>query len=128
MENRICFHAVSLFDVSTQVKITTVTNQNWELPRHHGNIVASNNRYLAYVLEGRSGYVIRLIHNESNNRVLLKGFVGAILDVSFAHASSNLLACIDEGGNVHIWDLDRVKDFLNLQSYPSHEYSNAALT
>ena len=101
-----------------QVKITTITNQNWDLPNHHGNIVASNNRYLAYVLEGRSGYVIRLIQNESNNRVLLKGFVGAILDVSFAHANSNLLSCVDEGGNVHIWDLDRVKDFSNIQAYP----------
>ena len=108
-----------------QVKITTITNQNWDLPKHHGNIVASNNRYLAYVLEGRSGYVIRLIQNESNNRVLLKGFVGAILDVSFAHATSNLLSCVDEGGNVHIWDLDRVKDFSNIQEYPiTHSMMN----
>lgn len=100
------------------MKITTITNQSWEHPKHHGNIVASNNQYLAYVLEGRNGYVIRLIHNDSNNRVLLKGFVGAILEVSFAHAKSNLLACVDEGGNVHIWDLDRVKKFEDTQVYP----------
>ena len=101
-----------------QVKITTITNQNWDLPNHHGNIVASNNKYVAYVLEGRSGYVIRLIQNDSNNRVLLKNFVGAILDVSFAHANSNLLACVDQGGSVYIWDLDRTKNFADLQKYP----------
>ena len=93
-----------------QVKISTVTNQNWELPAHYGRIVASNNQYLSYVLEGRNGYVLRLIHQETNNRVLLKGFVGAIVDVAFYHANSNLLACVDEGGNLYIWDLDKSEE------------------
>ena len=101
-----------------QVKITTVTNQNWELPNHHGNLVASNNQYLAYILEGRSGYVLRVIQQDTNNRALLKGFVGAIQDVAFAHANSNLLACTDQGGNLHVWDLDKANDFSKIQSYP----------
>ena len=83
-------------------------------------MVASNKKYVAYVLEGRSGYVIRLIQNESSNRALLKNFVGTILDVSFAHANSNLLACVDQGGNLYIWDLDRAKDMTDIQTYPSH--------
>ena len=62
--------------------------------------------------------MLRLIHKESNNRVLLKGFVGAILDVSFAHAGSNLLACVDQGGNLQIWDLDRAKDVSEIPTYP----------
>ena len=102
-----------------QVKITTVTNQNWELPNHHGNLVASNNQYLAYILEGRSGYVLRVIQQDSNNRALLKGFVGAIQDVAFAHTNSNFLACIDQGGNLCVWDLDKATDVSKIQSYPS---------
>ena len=62
--------------------------------------------------------MLRLIHKESKNRVLLKGFIGAILDVSFAHAGSNLLACVDEGGNLQIWDLDRAKEVSEIPKYP----------
>lgn len=99
-----------------QVKITTITNQNWERLRHHGKIVASNNQYLSYVLESRSGYVMRLIQPSTNSRTLLKGFVGAIVDVAFCHAGSNLLACVDEGGNLYLWDLDRTKDVSKTQT------------
>ena len=64
-------------------------------------------RYIAYILEGRSGYVLRLIHQQTNSRTLLKGFTGPLLDVVFAADSSNLLACVDQGGNLFVWDLNR---------------------
>ena len=99
-----------------QVKISTVTNQNWEVPAHYGRIVASNREYLSYVLEGRNGYVLRLIHQETNSRALLKGFVGAIVDVAFYHTNSNLLACVDEGGNLYIWDLDKAAEEALMQT------------
>ena len=107
-----------------QVKVSTITNQNWELgPGHHrGRMLATNGSYLAYTLEGRSGYVLRLIHQESNSRALLKGFVGSIKDVMFAHGSSNMLAVLDQGGNLYVWDLDLVaKDIAKAQSYPLNE-------
>jgi WD40 repeat protein len=96
------------------VKVSTITNQNWDCPAHRGKIVASNNQYLSYVLEGRSGYVLRLIRHGSG-RALLKGFVGAIVDVAFCSPTSNLLACIDQGGNLYIWDLDKLKDVSQMQ-------------
>ena len=68
--------------------------------------MASNANYIAYILEGRNGYVLRLIHLLTNNRTLLKGFTGPILDVAFAPNPANLLACVDQGGNLFIWDLD----------------------
>ncbi len=101
-----------------QIKVSTVTNQNWEAPCHHGNLVASNNHYLAYIVEARSGSVLRVIHQETKNRTLLKGFTGAIVDVAFAHANSNFLACVDQGGNLFVWDLDRVDDLSKIQMYP----------
>lgn len=101
---------------SSKIKVSTITNQTWELSGHRGNIVASNNHYLAYILEGRNGYVLRLIHQGNNSRALLKGFVGAIVDVGFAHANSNLLACVDQGGNLYLWDLDRVQDVAKIQT------------
>ena len=98
-----------------QVQIATIANQNWELPAHPGCIVAYNNRYITYVLEARNGYLLRLIHQETNARALLKGFTGPVLDVAFAHATSDLLACVDQGGNLFIWDLDRSPELSEAQ-------------
>jgi len=76
---------------------------------HRGKMVTSNIDYLAYALEGRMGSVLRLIRRDNSFRALLKGFVGRIMDVSFYHSRSNLLACLDQGGSLHIWDLDKAK-------------------
>ena len=97
------------------MKISTISNQTWECPAHYGKIVASNNQYLSYVLETRNGYVLRLLRQGTNGRALLKGFVGAVVDVVFCHANSNLLACVDEGGNLYLWDLDLCKDEAQMQ-------------
>lgn len=71
------------------------------------------------MLEGKSGYVLRLIQPETSNRALLKGFVGAVVDVAFAHRDSSLLACVDEGGNMYLWDLSRVEDITKASTYPT---------
>ncbi|XP_019862642.1 PREDICTED: enhancer of mRNA-decapping protein 4-like, partial [Amphimedon queenslandica] len=95
------------------VRVKTITNQNWEPKRFRGNIVASNSQYLAYVLASRSGYVIRLIHLQTNDRALLKKFNGEILDISFAHNHSNLLGVIDEAGNLYVYDIDKTNGDIN---------------
>ena len=59
-----------------------------------------------YIAVGRNGYVIRIINQLSTNRGLLKDFSGAITDVTFAHAGSDYLAAIDQGGNLYIWKLE----------------------
>ena len=76
-------------------------------------MVASNSNYVAYVLEGRSGYVVRLIHRHTNNRTLLKGFTGPVLDVAFAPSAASLLACVDQGGNLFVWDLSKTDSELS---------------
>ena len=43
---------------------------------------------------------------ETKNRALLKKFVGKVVDVAFACAHTNILAAVDEGGNLHVYDLD----------------------
>ena len=61
---------------------------------------------MLYIAVGRSGYVIRIINQLSTNRGLLKGFTGSITDVTFAHATSDYLAAIDQGGNLYVWKLE----------------------
>lgn len=74
--------------------------------RFYGNTIASNNEYLAYILDGRTGPVIRIIQLDTKNRTLLKKFTGTIVDISFASAKSNMLGAVDEGGNIFVYDLD----------------------
>ncbi|XP_006822030.2 enhancer of mRNA-decapping protein 4-like [Saccoglossus kowalevskii] len=90
---------------SNKVKISPVTNYDWEQKYYTGNLVAVNHTYIAYALKGRTGYVVRVINSQTSERVLLKGFVGIVVDLSFAHITSNTLACIDEQGNLFVWDL-----------------------
>ena len=46
--------------------------------------------------------------------------MGGVLDVAFAHHGSNLLAAVDEGGNVYLWDLNRVEDITAAATYPDN--------
>ena len=64
--------------------------------------------YVCIFPTGRSGHVLRVMDQSNGNRGLLKEFVGSVLDVSFAHFHSDVLACIDQGGNVYIWQISTV--------------------
>lgn len=69
-------------------------------------MIASNKDYLAYVLESRTGYVVRIIQLKTKDRALLKKFTGKICDLSFLHFNSNILAIVDQAGSVHVYNLD----------------------
>lgn len=69
-------------------------------------MVASNRDYIAYVLESRDGYVVRVIVRKNKDRTLLKTFVGRVMDVSFAHRNTNKLGVVDQGGNIYVYDFD----------------------
>lgn len=49
--------------------------------------------------------MIRVLSLGSADRTLLKGFTGAVTDLAFAHLDSTLLGCVDEAGNLVIWQL-----------------------
>lgn len=126
---------------SSKVTVGTITSHQFNFKFQYGNLVASTNDYLAYILEGvclhacacmrvlacmclcacvlsirvcthwlagpsctgRNGFVVRVVHQSSGARGLLKDFTGAVVDLSFAHAGSNMLACVDQGGNIHVF-------------------------
>ena len=52
-----------------------------------------------------SRYVVRVLNPQTVRRALIKGFTGRITDISFAHRHSNTLACVDEAGNLFIWEI-----------------------
>lgn len=49
--------------------------------------------------------MIRVLSVGFAERSLLKGFTGGITDLAFAHLDSSLLGCVDEAGNLMVWQL-----------------------
>ncbi|KAK2848126.1 hypothetical protein Q7C36_009808 [Tachysurus vachellii] len=91
---------------SNKVKIQPVAKYDWEHKYYYGNLIAVSNAYLAYAIRGASNqYMIRVLRLGSTERTLLKGFTGAVTDLAFAHLDSTLLGCVDEAGNMFIWQL-----------------------
>ena len=66
---------------------------------------------------GRNGHVLRVLDQSNGNRGLLKDFVGSVVDVSFAHFTSNVLACVDQGGNVYVWQISENNNKLMYPTY-----------
>ncbi|XP_071001209.1 enhancer of mRNA-decapping protein 4-like isoform X1 [Oncorhynchus clarkii lewisi] len=91
---------------SNKVKIQPVAKYDWEHKHYYGNLIAVSNSYLAYAIRGANNQaMIRVLSLGSAERTLLKGFTGAVTDLAFAHLDSTLLGCVDEAGNLVIWQL-----------------------
>ncbi|XP_069757563.1 enhancer of mRNA-decapping protein 4 isoform X2 [Narcine bancroftii] len=92
---------------SNKVKIQPVAKYEWEQKYYYGNLIAVSNQYLAYTIRGPNGVgMVRVLSIGMAERTLLKGFTGGIADLGFAHLNSNQLACIDEAGNLFVWQLN----------------------
>ncbi|XP_036399584.1 enhancer of mRNA-decapping protein 4 isoform X1 [Megalops cyprinoides] len=91
---------------SNKVKIQPVAKYDWEHKYYYGNLIAVSNSYLAYAIRGANSYgMIRVLSLGTAERTLLKGFTGAVTDLAFAHLDSSQLACLDEAGNLFVWQL-----------------------
>ncbi|KAM6946368.1 enhancer of mRNA-decapping protein 4 [Aplochiton taeniatus] len=91
---------------SNKVKIQPVAKYDWEHKYYYGNLIAVSNSFLAYAIRGANNCsMIRVLSLGSAERSLLKGFSGAVTDLAFAHLDSALLGCVDEAGNLVVWQL-----------------------
>ncbi|XP_067853923.1 enhancer of mRNA-decapping protein 4 isoform X1 [Heptranchias perlo] len=92
---------------SNKVKIQPVAKYEWEQKYYYGNLIAVSNQYLAYAIRGANGVgMVRVLSVGMAERTLLKGFTGGVADLGFAHLNSNQLACVDEAGNLFVWQLN----------------------
>ncbi|XP_041852638.1 enhancer of mRNA-decapping protein 4 isoform X3 [Melanotaenia boesemani] len=91
---------------SNKVKIQPVAKYDWEHKYYYGRLIAVSNSFLAYAIRGTNNHaMIRVLSLDFNERSLLKGFTGAVTDLAFAHLNSSLLGCVDEAGNLMVWQL-----------------------
>ncbi|XP_051916767.1 enhancer of mRNA-decapping protein 4 isoform X1 [Hippocampus zosterae] len=91
---------------SNMVKIQPVAKYDWEHKYHYGRLIAVSNSFMAYAIRGANNQaMIRVLSVGTAERCLLKGFTGAVTDLAFAHLDSPLLGCVDEAGNLMVWEL-----------------------
>uniref|UniRef100_A0A672GT45 Enhancer of mRNA-decapping protein 4 n=1 Tax=Salarias fasciatus TaxID=181472 RepID=A0A672GT45_SALFA len=92
---------------SNKVKIQPVAKFDWEHKYYYGRLIAVSNAFLAYAIRGDSANnaMIRVLSDNLVERTLLKGFTGGVTDLAFAHLDSSLLGCVDEAGNLMVWQL-----------------------
>ncbi|XP_074533741.1 enhancer of mRNA-decapping protein 4 isoform X1 [Halichoeres trimaculatus] len=91
---------------SNKVKIQPVAKYDWEHKYYYGRLIAVSNSFLAYAIRGANNHaMVRVLSVGSAERSLLKGFTGAVTDLAFAHLDSSLLGCVDEAGNLMVWQL-----------------------
>ncbi|XP_072290506.1 enhancer of mRNA-decapping protein 4 [Eucyclogobius newberryi] len=96
---------------SNKVKIQPVAKYDWEHKYYYGRLIAVSNSFLAYAIKGANNQaMIRVLSVGSTERALLKGFTGAVTDLAFAHLDSSLLGCVDEAGNLVVWQLTSSPD------------------
>uniref|UniRef100_A0A8D0DF93 Enhancer of mRNA-decapping protein 4 n=1 Tax=Sander lucioperca TaxID=283035 RepID=A0A8D0DF93_SANLU len=91
---------------SNKVKIQPVAKYDWEHKYYYGRLIAVSNSFLAYAIRGANNHaMIRVLSVGFAERSLLKGFTGAVTDLAFAHLDSSLLGCVDEAGNLMVWQI-----------------------
>ncbi|XP_068595627.1 enhancer of mRNA-decapping protein 4 [Brachionichthys hirsutus] len=91
---------------SNKVKIQPVAKYDWEHKYYYGRLIAVSNAFMAYAIRGANNHaMIRVLSVDFSERSLLKGFTGAVTDLAFAHLDSSLLGCVDEAGNLMVWQL-----------------------
>ncbi|XP_008309267.1 enhancer of mRNA-decapping protein 4 isoform X2 [Cynoglossus semilaevis] len=91
---------------SNKVKIQPVAKYDWEHRYYYGRLIAVSNSFLAYAIRGANNHaMVRVLSLGFAERSLLKGFTGAVADLAFAHLDSSLLGCVDEAGNLMVWQL-----------------------
>ncbi|XP_051239095.1 enhancer of mRNA-decapping protein 4 isoform X2 [Dicentrarchus labrax] len=91
---------------SNKVKIQPVAKYDWEHKYYYGRLIAVSNSFVAYAIRGANNHaMIRVLSVDFGERSLLKGFTGAVTDLAFAHLDSSMLGCVDEAGNLMVWQL-----------------------
>ncbi|XP_015254178.1 PREDICTED: enhancer of mRNA-decapping protein 4 isoform X1 [Cyprinodon variegatus] len=90
---------------SNKVKIQTLAKYDWEQKYYYGRLIAVSNSFLAYAIRANNHAMVRVLSLNISERSLLKGFTGAVTDLAFAHLDSSLLGCVDEAGNLMVWQL-----------------------
>lgn len=84
---------------SSKVKLKNIVNYKWEQKDYSGRLITVHldGVHMAYRIKVNTQGMIRVVNLKNNERSLIKGMAGEILDLQFAHTESDIiLGCIEE--------------------------------
>jgi len=92
---------------SSKLKIKNIVNFGWEHKYYQGQVVGvhKSGNYLAYAITkpGTTEGIVRVVNRVTDERTLIKGMRGPVLDLAFAHIDSEvILGCVDSQGNMFV--------------------------
>nr|XP_023013294.1 enhancer of mRNA-decapping protein 4 [Leptinotarsa decemlineata] len=94
---------------SSKVKLTDWIDYNWEFRYYHGHLIAAHigGKVVAYGMKVKDGGNVRVMNQETNQKVLIKNMKEDIKDVSFAFSRDDIiLGCVDSEGNILVYQID----------------------
>eukprot|EP00090_Calanus_glacialis_P007849 TRINITY_DN16279_c0_g1_i2.p1 TRINITY_DN16279_c0_g1~~TRINITY_DN16279_c0_g1_i2.p1 ORF type:complete len:388 (-),score=164.66 TRINITY_DN16279_c0_g1_i2:87-1250(-) len=92
---------------SSMLKIKNIVNFGWEHKYYPGQLVAAHmsGTYIAYAITtpGKGCGVVRVVNRDTDDRILIKGMRGAVVDLSFAHTKEEVVVgAVDSQGNLFV--------------------------
>jgi len=92
---------------SSKLKIKNIVNFGWEHKYYPGQLVAAHmsGNYIAYAITtpGKGCGVVRVVNRITDERCLIKGMKGAVVDLSFAHTKDEvIIGAVDSLGNLFV--------------------------
>jgi len=92
---------------SSKLKINNIVNFGWEHKYYLGQLVAvhMSGTYIAYAITtpGKGCGVVRVVNRVTDDRILIKGMRGAVVDLSFAHTKEEVVVgAVDSIGNLFV--------------------------
>jgi len=92
---------------SSKLKIKNIVNFGWEHKYYPGQLVSAHmsGTYIAYAITtpGKGCGVVRVVNRDTDDRILIKGMRGAVVDLSFAHTKEEVvIGAVDSLGNLFV--------------------------
>ena len=92
---------------SSKLQIKNIVNFGWEHKYYPGQLVAAHmsGTYIAYAITtpGKGCGVVRVVNRITDDRLLIKGMRGAVVDLTFAHNKEEVVVgAVDSLGNLFV--------------------------
>jgi len=93
---------------SAKLQIKNIVNYSWEHRYYPGQLVAHDRsgKYLAYSLKtpNKGCGVVRIASRVKDDKLLIKGMLGPVVDLAFSHSSEEVvIGIVDSFGNMFVY-------------------------
>lgn len=93
--------------MSDKISVTSVDKCDWKQQYYFGNLVTvhQSKAFVAYAMKDKASGVVKVLNCEIEQSIVLDGFAGSIVDVSFANSQDVVLAAADQTGDLRVFKI-----------------------